>query len=357
MAKQYLNHSVEILSSAESHYKSNRTGIDSISLFGYQNQYNLSEGFPLLTTKRVPIKAITHELIWFLRGDTNIKYLVDNDVHIWDDNSFQHYLKAQNLEGDLAKYSDGWIKAKQEFIENIKENFEFSERHGNLGDIYGAQWRKWKTSEGKEIDQLGDIVEMIQNKPSSRRIIVSAWNPEEVPNMALPPCHTLYHINVADGKLDLQLYQRSCDMFLGVPFNIASYAMLTQILAQQANLKLGRFIHTFGDSHFYCGEGNRGKWYENNLEKLKEKVRVVRDSENISKYQDVLDWINQQAPEEQKGLEGQDHVTAILEQLTRRPRQFPKIVIANKKFDELTIDDFSLEEYNPYPIIKRAMAV
>lgn len=352
--REYLEHSKFILTDKFSGYKPNRTGIDTISRFGYQNEYNLEEGFPLLTTKKTPIKAITHELIWFLHGDTNIKYLVDNNVHIWDGNAFQHYLRKNNLESKYLIYSPEWNEKRKEFIEKIKEDEEFAEENGNLGDVYGAQWRRWKTSDGKELDQIADVVDMFRNSPSSRRLIVSAWNPEKISDMALPPCHVLYQMNILDGKLDLGLYQRSCDMFLGVPFNIASYAMLTQVLAQQADLEQGRFIHSFGDAHFYCGADERGKFYGDNLETLKEKVANAGD---LEEYLEIKEWIEENAPSETQGKERQDHVTGVLEQMSRKPFPLPKMEISNKPLDKLNIDDFKLINYESHPPIKRVMAV
>jgi len=354
MVQQYLEHSKKILCDERAGYKQNRTGIDSISLFGYQNEYDLRKGFPLLTTKKMGIKTITYELMWFMKGESNIRPLLDKDVHIWDDNAFQYHIKKQGLEKNLPMYSIDWVKAKEEYITRIKSDEQFAAENGDLGPVYGRQWRHWKTSEGKEIDQFGSLIETLKRSPSSRRLIVSAWNPEEIPNMALPPCHVMYHINVQDKKMDLQLYQRSCDMFLGVPFNIASYAMLTQIIAQQAGLEPRRFIHTFGDSHFYCGAGKRGKFYGDNLNVLKTKVDHVLED---SYYKDILEWITQTAPPEENGREGQDHVTAILEQLQREPKPLPTLEIINKPYDQLTIEDFNLIEYHPYPSIKRAMAV
>ncbi len=354
MAEQYLTHSRAILSDPRSGYKPNRTGIDSISLFGYQNEYDLAAGFPLLTTKRIPIKSIIHELIWFLRGDSNIKYLADNNVHIWDGNAFQHYLRKEGRANELPMYSPAWKQALDEYVAQIKEDEEFARQHGNLGEVYGAQWRHWKTSDGEEIDQLAEVIDLLARSPQSRRIIVTAWNPEQVPGMALPPCHSLYQLNVLDGKLDCQMYQRSCDMFLGVPFNIASYALLTRILAQNTALQPGRFIHTFGDSHFYCGGGKRGEFYGEHLVELKQKVHSVS---SLEEYCAVKEWIETTAPAEPAGREGQDHVTAILEQLCREPRPLPTMQIAPKDFDKLTVDDFTLLDYNPHPPIKRAMAV
>jgi thymidylate synthase len=269
-------------------------------------------------------------------------------------------------------YSPDWVKAKDEYIQKIKENLEFAQQHGSLGEVYGAQWRHWKTAEGKEIDQLTELMELLHKSPSSRRLMVTSWNPPEIPNLALPPCHTFYQLNVTEGKgkendgekrneterrLDLQLYQRSCDMFLGVPFNIASYALLTQILSQQANLTPGRFIHTFGDAHFYCGAGARGQFYAEKLEQLKRQVKNVVSLQSLVGYQQLAEWIERAAPPEEEGKEGQDHVTAILEQLSREPKALPTMEIARKPFDQLTIDDFVLQGYEPHPGIKRAMAV
>ncbi len=373
VVEQYLEHAKFILTDDYTIYKPNRTGIDSISRFGYQNEYDLAEGFPLLTTKRIPWKSVVHELLWFLRGETNIKYLVDNDVHIWDGNAFQHYLRKRverdenGLEEKLPMYSPDWVKARDEYVQKIKEDAGFAHRHGNLGEVYGAQWRHWKTSTGKEIDQLADVIELLHKSPQSRRLIVTSWNPEEIPGMALPPCHTFYQLNVAEGRegkrkererrLDLQLYQRSCDMFLGVPFNIASYALLTQILAQQANLIPGRFIHSFGDAHFYCGAGERGQFYAGALEKIKRQVKNVMALHSRVGHLPIAEWIERSAPPEPEGKERQDHVTAILEQLAREPRALPTMEIAPKNFDKLTIDDFTLHGYEPHPGIKRAMAV
>ncbi len=350
--RQYLDHSRFILSDKGTGYKPNRTDADSISRFGYRNEYDLREGFPLLTTKEVKINSIIHELIWFMRGDTNIKYLVDNGVHIWDDNAFDHYLKKNGVHANFSSYSDEWKLAKKDFIQNIKEDPTFAQEYGDLGPVYGKQWRKWKTSDGKVIDQFGQLIERLQKNPNSRRQIVTAWNPEEIDSMALPPCHCLYQFNVQDKNLDCQLYQRSCDMFLGVPFNIASYALLTQVVAQQVGLEPRFFMHTFGDAHFYCGKEERGSFYGNNLEELKDRVRNVGKKED---FMLVKNWIYENAPREEGGEH--DHVPKILEQLAREPRSLPKMKIAKKPFDQLRIEDFVLEEYNPYPPIKAAMAV
>lgn len=354
MVKQYLDHCKLILTDEFSGYKPNRTIADTVSRFAHQNEYDLNKGFPLTTTKKTPFKAIVHELLWFLKGDTNIKYLVDNNVHIWDGNAFQEYLIRQGTTDKFQVYSKEWWQAREEFVNRIGVDKDFARINGDLGPVYGKQWRRWKTSDGKSIDQIAGVVEALKKTPQSRRMIISAWNPEDVPNMVLPPCHTMFHLNVQDGRLDCQLYQRSCDMFLGVPFNIASYAMLTQILAQQADLQLGRFAHSFGDAHFYCGTHERGKFYGENLDELKKRARNVRLGVD---YLDILEWINKKAPAEREGMEGLDHVTGILEQLVRSEKSLPKLKIAKKSFDQLSIEDFELAGYDPHPTIKRTMAV
>ncbi len=350
---QYLSHSLKVLSDKNTVYKPNRTGVDSVSRFGHQNEYDLSEGFPISTTKKIPFKQVVHELLWFLRGDTNIKYLVNNGVHIWDDNAFQHFLIRQGRM-DIKPYTQEWIDGKGEFIERIKVDDGFSKFNGTLGDVYGKQWRKWRNYEGGQIDQIKKTIESLRNFPNSRRHIVSAWNVAEVDSMALPPCHSLFQFNVSDGKLDCQLYQRSCDMFLGVPFNIASYALLTHIVAQQTGLKPGSFIHTFGDAHFYCGRGKRGEWYSKNLQALK---LMLGECSKDSDFLELTKFIEGSAPVEEPLENGLDHVTGILEQMARMPRKLPKVKINNKDLEELTVEDFELIDYEPHPHIRRMMAV
>jgi thymidylate synthase len=247
--------------------KEDRTGTGTVSVFGYQMRFDLNEGFPLLTTKKVHLKSIIHELLWFLQGSTNIAYLKENGVRIWD---------------------------------------EWADENGNLGPVYGYQWRNWPKPDGTHIDQITQVVEMIKNNPDSRRLIVSAWNVADVDKMKLPPCHAFFQFYVADGKLSCQLYQRSADIFLGVPFNIASYALLTMMIAQVCGLKLGDFVHTLGDAHIYS-----------------------------------------------------NHFEQVNEQLTRQPRALPKMRInpdVNSIFD-FKFEDFSLEDYDPYPAIKGTVAV
>ncbi len=271
--------------------KHNRTGIDTISYFGYQTSYDISKSFPLLTTKKVYWNGIVAELLWFIKGDTNIKYLVDNNCNIWNDWPFEVYKKSKEYQGEDIK----------QFALKIKESNEFAKKWGNLGPVYGKQWRNFNG-----IDQLAKLIEQIKTNPNSRRLIISAWNPVEVDQMALPPCHSLFQFYVEGGKLSCQLYQRSADAFLGVPFNIASYSLLTYILAAYCNLKPGKFVHTFGDLHIYT-----------------------------------------------------NHLDQVNEQLTRTPRPTPKLVIKRlpKKIEEFQISDFEIVDYNPYPTIKAKVAV
>jgi thymidylate synthase len=247
--------------------KTDRTGTGTISVFGYQMRFNLQDGFPMLTTKKIHMKSILHELLWFLKGDTNIKYLKDNGVSIWD---------------------------------------EWADENGNLGPVYGSQWRSWPAADGRHIDQITQVVNQIKNNPDSRRMIVSAWNVGEIDKMKLPPCHAFFQFYVADGKLSCQLYQRSADIFLGVPFNIASYAILTLMIAQVCDLQPGDFVHTLGDAHLYL-----------------------------------------------------NHIEQAKLQLSRALRKLPTLKINPEVKDifEFKFEDFTLEGYDPHPHIKAAVAV
>lgn len=247
--------------------KTDRTGTGTRSVFGYQLRYNLSEGFPLVTTKKVHLKSIIYELLWFLNGDTNIKYLTDNGVSIWN---------------------------------------EWADGNGDLGPVYGAQWRSWAGADGKIVDQISEVIDQIKKNPDSRRLIVSAWNVAEIPNMALAPCHAMFQFYVADGKLSLQLYQRSADVFLGVPFNIASYALLLMMVAQVCDLEVGDYVHTFGDVHIY-----------------------------------------------------NNHFEQVKKQLSRTPKALPtmKLNPEIKDIFDFGFEDFTLENYEPYPGIKAPVAV
>jgi thymidylate synthase len=229
--------------------KEDRTGTGTVSIFGYQMRFNLADGFPLVTTKRVHLKSILYELLWFIKGDTNIKYLVQNGVGIWNDWPYQNWLRETGQAQNLQMYSSEWRLVMKEFIERIKSDDTFARQYGDLGPVYGKQWRNFGG-----VDQLTNLVNDIKTNPDSRRLIVSAWNPQDIPVMiksGLPPCHSLFQFYVVEGRLSCQLYQRSADVFLGVPFNIASYAILTIMIAQVTGLRPGDFIHTFGDAHLY----------------------------------------------------------------------------------------------------------
>lgn len=292
--------------------KEDRTGTGTIGVFGYQMRFDLQKGFPLLTTKKVGWKTIAHELIWFIRGDTNLRYLAENNVHIWDDWPYKHYLQANNLPVPNIHTEEGrseWESGIKEFIEKIKSDAEFAKKWGELGPVYGYQWRRWKTPDGREIDQLKNVIETLKKSPSSRRIIVSAWNPSDIDEMAiagLPPCHCLFQFFVADGKLSCQLYQRSCDTFLGVPFNIASYAMLTCMIAQVVGLEPGEFVWTGGDTHLYL-----------------------------------------------------NHLNQVEEQLAREPFAAPTLWLNPEKKDlfDFTIDDIRVDGYESHGPIKAPIAV
>ena len=263
--KQYLDLLQEIMDKGV--VKSDRTGVGTKSIFGHQMRFDLSEGFPLLTTKKVHLRSIIHELLWFISGDTNIGYLHDNKVTIWD---------------------------------------EWADANGDLGPVYGKQWRSWQTPDGRSIDQLSEVIETIKKNPDSRRMIVCAWNPSDVDKMALPPCHCFFQFYVADGRLSCQLYQRSADTFLGVPFNIASYAMLTMMIAQVCGLQPGEFVHTTGDTHIYL-----------------------------------------------------NHFDQVREQLSREPRPLPTMRLNPevKSIFDFKYEDFTLEGYDPWPAIKAPVAV
>jgi thymidylate synthase len=221
--------------------KSDRTGTGTKSIFGYQMRFDLQKGFPLITTKEVHFKSVVHELIWFLKGDTNIRYLALNNVRIWDEWPFKAYQNSSDYQGETIK----------EFVHKIKDDEAFAKKNGDLGFVYGKQWRNWVGSEGFSVDQIRDVMHSLKNNPDSRRHIVSAWNPSEIDKMALPPCHCLFQFYVANNTLSCQLYQRSADVFLGVPFNIASYALLTHMMAHVLGYEVGTFVHTLGDAHLY----------------------------------------------------------------------------------------------------------
>ena len=278
--------------------RDDRTGTGTKGIFGYQMRFNLSEGFPLLTTKRVFLKGVIHELLWFLKGDTNIKYLVDNGVHIWDSDAYRYYNELCVKHGVLPVDMDTFLGALG--VESPIEGYKF----GDLNHVYGYQWRSWPKANGESIDQIKEVIETIKKNPSSRRMIVSAWNVADVGSMALPPCHTMFQFFVAEGKLSCQLYQRSGDVFLGVPFNIASYALMTMMIAKECGLEAGEFIHTLGDAHLYL-----------------------------------------------------NHLDQAAEQLSRETRALPRMILADRdSIFDYTYDDFTLEGYDPHPAIKAPLS-
>lgn len=262
---EYLNFGRHILENGRN--KGDRTGTGTKQVFGYQMRFDLSKGFPVITTKYIHLPAIIVELLWFLKGDTNIRYLLKHNVNIWNEWALDIFIKSDDFKKIFPDFDmTDWKHRKDtddEFKQNmylpvlryfkqqILEDKEFAEKYGELGNVYGAQWRRWKTSKGETIDQIKDVIQQIQKNPDSRRLIVNAWNPEDVPNSALPPCHCFFQFDVTDGKLSCQLYQRSGDFFLGIPFNITSYALLTYLIAHECGLEVGEFVHTVGDAHIY----------------------------------------------------------------------------------------------------------
>lgn len=304
--KQYRDMIQHILDNGK--LKEDRTGTGTLSVFGYQTRYNLQEGFPLLPLKKTFTRGIFEELKWFLNGDTNVKTLIDNDVNIWNADAYRVY---KNRMDAFKPYKEP-ILTYEEFVKEIKENELFANTYGNLGPIYGKQWRNWSLPESKtnwttdSIDQIQWVIDEIKRNPDSRRLIVNAWNVAEIDDMALPPCHVMFQFYVEDGKLSCQLYQRSADAFLGVPFNIASYAFLVHMIAHVCGLEAGEFIHTFGDLHLYT-----------------------------------------------------DHIELAKEMLTREDRPLPQLVLKRdvKDINDFNFEDFEIEGYDPHPTMKAQVSV
>ncbi len=278
------------------HYKDDRTGTGTYSVFGYQMRFNLKDGFPLVTTKKVFTKAVIYELLWFLKGETNIQYLCQKGVRIWDDWPYATFKKSSDFGGEDIKT----------FAHKIATDDSFAKKWGELGPVYGSQWRSWGAADGSAVDQISNLIAQIKQNPNSRRLIVSAWNVPFIDSMALPPCHTMFQFYVSQGKLSCQLYQRSADVFLGVPFNIASYALLTMMIAQVCDLEPGDFVHTFGDVHLYS----------NHMEQAK--LQLSRDC---------------------------------------RPLPQMKLNPAVRDIFAFTYEDFELLNYNPHPAIAGEVAV
>lgn len=305
--KQYLDLLRDIRDNGEE--KGDRTGTGTRSVFGRQVRYNLSEGFPAVTTKKLYFNSVVHELIWFLKGTGNIEYLAQNNVHIWDEWPYKAYLQKNNME--IPDPNSGeWREGMKEFINKIATDHEFAKKWGNLGPVYGVQWRHWPDGKGGEVDQVARAIDMIKNSPTSRRIIVSAWNAAEIDEIVetggLPPCHTLFQFNVRDDKLDLHLYQRSADTFLGVPFNIASYSLLLAMVAQVTGKQPGDFVHTLADTHLYL-----------------------------------------------------NHLEQVEEQLSRKPFPLPTLKLNPdiKSIDGFKFEDIELVGYQSHPPIKAPIAV
>lgn len=311
--KQYHDLCTYILENGEQ--RKDRTGVGTIGVFGYQMRFNLQLGFPLLTTKHTSFKLVASELLWFLKGDTNVQTLVRQNNNIWNEWAFENWVASDEYQGpDMTNFG---IRATQDadfkvhydkemttFIERLKVDDSFAAKYGELGPVYGRQWRAWEGKDGQIIDQIQNVISSLKQSPHSRRHIVTAWNPAEVDEMALPPCHSFMQFYVQGDKLSCQLYQRSADVFLGVPFNIASYALLVHLIAQETNLEVGEFVHTFGDAHLYL-----------------------------------------------------NHLEQVNELLSREPKKLPEIQLSSKSIFDMELEDIQLIGYESHPRIHAEIAV
>lgn len=400
MVKQYLDLVKRVFVSPDSGFKEGSKGSGLISLFGEpQARYDLNEGFPLLTTKKMFTRSMFHETLWYLKGMTNIRYLEQNKCPVWRKDTFMRHLPNMVEEGIFSKkllnnkYQDTWNSALKEYAQRIVEDEEFAERFGDAGPVYGLQLRHWPKFEdtGKEmmvegkmqkvyvrdpdgIDQLDKVLGKMKKKPQGKKNIVSYWNVADLDDMSLEPCHSFFQMTSdEEGRFFMKMYQRSSDVFLGVPFNTSAYCLKGKIFAEELGLKPHAFFHTFGDFHLYTGLQKRTHWYRENIGELRKKMgKAIKEEEKFESkqgYLDTLEWINKKSPRDidypnDPEEEKYDHVTAAIEQLSREIRPLPTLKINNKnidgtkkRYDELTIEDFVIENYNPHPPIRRGMLV